>query len=71
MTIEEILSNKLIKLVFAAFFFLFIYGILYQMGLFFAMDQVMLDTYLVWVAVLMMIVVVLPPKKSMLPKKIE
>jgi hypothetical protein len=66
MNIGEILSNKFIKMVVAAFFFLFIYGIIYQIGVFFGWNEVVLDTYMMWIAVLVVLIVILPIQKSFL-----
>lgn len=66
MKLSEILSNKFIKIVVATFFFLFIYGIIYQIGLFFGWNQIVLDTYMMWIAVLVVLIVILPIQKSFL-----
>ncbi len=66
MNISEILSNKFIKIVIAAFFFVFVYKIIYQIGLFFGWNDIVLDTYMLWIAILVVLIVILPIQKSFL-----
>jgi hypothetical protein len=66
MNISDILSNKFIKMVIATFFFLFIYNIIYHIGVFFGWNEVVLDTYMMWIAVLIVLIVILPIQKSFL-----
>jgi hypothetical protein len=66
MNLGEILSNKFIKIVVATFFFFFIYGIIYEIGVFLGWNEVVLDTYMMWIAVLVVLIVVLPIQKSFL-----
>jgi hypothetical protein len=66
MKLSEILSNKFIKIVVATFFFLFVYGIIYQIGLFFGWNDIVLDTYMMWVGILVVLIVILPIQKSFL-----
>ncbi len=64
MNIEEIISNKFIKLVIAAFFFLFVYNIIYAIGIFFGWNENILDIYMMWFAILIIFIVILPIKRS-------
>jgi hypothetical protein len=66
MNLSEILSNKFIKIVVAAFFFVFVYKIIYQIGIFFGWNEFVLDTYMMWLAILVLLVVILPIQKSFL-----
>jgi hypothetical protein len=64
--LRKLLANRLINLIVVVLFFIFIYNIVYQIGIFFSVDQNILDTYLVWIAVIMILVAVLPVNKSVL-----
>jgi len=66
MKISEILSNKFIKIIIAVFFFLFIYGIIYQIGIFFGWNKIVIDTYMMWIAILVFLIVILPIQRSFL-----
>lgn len=66
MNFGDILSNKFIKLVIAIFFFLFIYQIIYNIGIFLGWDDIVLDSYMLWIAVLIVLIVILPIQRSML-----
>ena len=64
MNLEEILSNKLIKIVIAIFFFVFIYKILYAVGIFFGWNENILDIYMLWFAILVVFITILPIRRS-------
>lgn len=66
MNLSEILSNKFIKIVIAAFFFVFVYKIIYHIGIFFGWNDIVLDAYMVWLASLIVFIVILPIHKSYL-----
>ena len=66
MNLGDILSNKFIKMVVAAFFFVFVYKIIYQIGIFFGWNQNLLNTYMLWIAILVILIVILPVQRSML-----
>lgn len=64
MEISEILTNSFVKLVIAIFFFLFLYKILYAIGIFFGVDQNILNMYFLWLAIFIFLSTLLPPKRS-------
>jgi len=64
MNFTELLSNSFVKLVIAVFFFLFIYKILYAIGVFFGIDPNVLNMYFIWLAVIIFLGILLPPDKS-------
>jgi hypothetical protein len=66
MNLGDILSNKFIKMVVAAFFFVFVYKIIYQISIFMGWNDVVVDSYMVWLAVLVILIVILPINRSML-----
>jgi len=66
MNISELLSNSFVKFVFAIFFFLFIYKILYAVGVFFGVDANILNMYFLWLAILIFLITLLPVQRSRL-----
>ena len=66
MNVSDIMSNRFIKLVIAVFFFIFVYKILYNVGIFFGWNENILDMYMVWLGVFVVFIVILPIHKSML-----
>jgi len=76
MKLEELLSNKFIRITLMIFFLLFIYQILFSIGLFFAIDKTILSMYLCWITMLVVFATMLPFQKSLFrvpkpPPKIE
>ena len=63
---ETIMNNTFIKLVIAAAFFWFVYKILFEIGVFFGIDQNVLGMYYVWIGILVVILTILPQSKSKL-----
>ena len=63
---ESIMNNTFIKLVIAAAFFWFVYKILFEIGVFFGIDQNVLGMYYVWIGILVVILTILPQSKSKL-----
>jgi ABC-type bacteriocin/lantibiotic exporter with double-glycine peptidase domain len=59
-TIKDILNNKLIRIVLAALFFLFIYKIVYNILIFFSIDENLVQMYMAWVAVFILLISILP-----------
>ena len=66
MNFSEIMSNSFIKLVIALFFFLFIYKILYAVGVFFGVDGNILNMYFIWLGVFIFLATLLPTQRSRL-----
>lgn len=64
MGFSELLSNTFVKLVFAFAFFLFIYKILYAVGVFFGLDTNILNMYFLWLAILIFLITLLPTQRS-------
>jgi len=73
MRLEEILSNKFIRITLMIFFLLFIYKILFAIGIFFAIDSTILSMYLTWITMLVIFASILPFQKSLfkVSKKID
>ena len=63
---EAIMNNMFIKLVIAVAFFWFVYKILFEIGMFFGLDQNVLGMYYVWIGILVVLITILPPSKSKL-----
>jgi len=64
MNLSEMLANPFIKLVIAIFFFMFIYKIMYQIGIFFGIEENILDMYYVWLGFFILLITILPTKYS-------
>lgn len=62
-SIKDILNNKLIRIVLAVLFFLFIYKIVYNILIFFSIDENVVQMYMAWVAVFILLVSILPYKR--------
>jgi hypothetical protein len=54
MKFSELLGNKFVRIVLLIFFFLFIYKILFAIGIFFAIDANILSMYLCWIGMVML-----------------
>jgi len=63
---ESIMNNMFIKLVIAVAFFWFVYKILFEIGMFFGLDQNVLGMYYIWIGILVVLLTILPPSKSKL-----
>ena len=61
--IKDILNNKLIRIILALLFFLFIYKIVYNILIFFSIDENLLQMYMAWVAVFILLISILPYKR--------
>ena len=61
--IKKLLNNKLIRIVLAALFFLFIYKIVYNILIFFSIDENVVQMYMAWVAVFILLISILPYKR--------
>ena len=58
--IKQVLNNKLIRLVLALLFFLFIYKIVYHIFTFFSFDENLIKMYMGWLGVFILLVSILP-----------
>ena len=54
MEFSKLLGNKFVRITLMIFFFLFIYKILYAIGIFFAIDPNILSMYLCWIGMLVL-----------------
>ena len=61
--IKKLLNNKLIRIVLAALFFLFIYKIVYYILVFFSLDPTIVSMYMAWIAVFILLISILPYKR--------
>ncbi len=61
--IKNLMNNKLIRIILALLFFLFIYKIVYQIFTFFALDDNLIKMYMGWVGVFILLVSILPQKR--------
>jgi hypothetical protein len=62
-SIKDILNNKLIRIILAALFFLFIYKIIYNILIFFSIDENVVQMYMAWVAIFILLISILPYKR--------
>jgi hypothetical protein len=63
MRLEDILANKFIRITLMIFFLLFVYQILYAIGVFFAIEKHILSIYLCWITMVVIFASILPFKK--------
>ena len=61
--IKKLLNNKLIRILLAALFFLFIYKIVYYILVFFSLDPTTVSMYMAWIAVFILLISILPYKR--------
>lgn len=54
MNFSELLSNKFVRIILMIFFFLFVYNILFAIGIFFAVDSVIMSMYLCWIGMIIL-----------------
>jgi hypothetical protein len=60
----ELFQNKFIKIILAILFYVFILNIIYQLGIFLGVDKNLLDMYYIWVAIVVLLIAILPVKRS-------
>ena len=65
MKLEELLSNKFVRITLMVFFLLFIYKILFAIGVFFAIEKPILSMYLCWITMLVIFGSILPFQQYM------
>lgn len=61
--IKDILNNKFIRILLAALFFLFIHKIIYNILVFFSIDENFVRMYMAWIAVFILLISILPYKR--------
>lgn len=64
MKFSEILSNKFVRITLMIFFFLFVYKILFAIGVFFAIDTVILSMYLCWIGMIILFAALLQVNRT-------
>lgn len=62
-TIEKLLNNKLVRIIIALLFFLFIYKIIYNVLIFFSFNPEIVQMYMAWIAVFILFLSILPQKR--------
>jgi hypothetical protein len=58
--IKNILSNKVVRIILALLFFLFIYKIIYNILVFFSIDENFVKMYMAWIGVFILLITILP-----------
>ena len=64
MDFTELLSNKFVRITLMIFFFLFVYNILFAIGIFFAVDSVIMSMYLCWIGMIIIFGSLLQVKRT-------
>jgi len=64
MILSKMLSNQFIRITLMIFFFLFVSKILYAVGVFFGINQMILSVYMCWITMLILFGSLLPVKKT-------
>jgi hypothetical protein len=61
--ITQLFNNKLVRIILAALFFLFIYKIVYHMFTFFSFDENLIKMYMGWIGVFILLISILPQNR--------
>lgn len=61
--IKHLFNNKLVRIILALLFFLFIYKIVYHIFTFFSFDDNLIKMYMGWIGVFILLVSILPQKR--------
>jgi hypothetical protein len=61
--IKDLLNNKLIRIVLALLFFLFIYKIIYNVLTFFGLNENLVQMYMAWIAIFILLLSILPQNR--------
>ncbi len=61
--IQDLLNNKLVRIILALLFFLFIYKIVYAVLVFFSMNENLVQMYMAWIGVFILLISILPTKR--------
>lgn len=61
--INHLFNNKLVRIILALLFFLFIYKIVYHIFTFFAFDDNLIKMYMGWIGVFILLISILPQKR--------
>jgi len=57
------LNNKVIRIILALLFFIYIHNIVYSILIFFSIDENLVQMYMAWVAVFILLISILPYKR--------
>ena len=60
---KTILSNKLVRIILALLFFLFLYKIIYSVLIFFSLNENIVQMYMSWIAVFILLLSILPTER--------
>ena len=60
---KSIMDNKLTRLIMALLFFLFIYNIIYNIFIFFSVEENILQMYMIWIAFVIILFSILPMER--------
>jgi hypothetical protein len=61
--IKDLFENKFVRIILALLFFLFIYKILYNILIFFSVNENTVQMYMAWTAVFIILITILPHKR--------
>ena len=61
--IKDILNNKLVRIILALLFFLFLYKIIYNTLIFFYVNENIVQMYMTWIAVFILVLSILPTER--------
>ena len=61
--INDLFNNKLIRIILASLFFLFIYKIVYHIFTFFSFDENLIKMYMAWIGFFILLISILPQKR--------
>lgn len=64
--VKDILQNKFMRIILAIIFYVFLLNIIYQLGVFIGVNKNILDMYYIWIAILVLLITILPVKRSYL-----
>jgi hypothetical protein len=67
-SIKDLLNSRLVRLIIGLLFFLFIYKIVYQVLVFFSIDENNVKMYMAWLALFILLISILPQKRYGLTK---
>jgi len=62
-SIYDYRNHKLSKIILAVLFFLFIYKIIYNVLIFFSIDENLVQMYMAWVGIFILLITILPYKR--------
>ncbi len=63
-SLTELFNKKIIRILFAILFFVFLINILYQIGVFLGVNKNILDMYFIWFGLIILFMAILPTKRS-------